>query len=346
MTEPSLERTLLTATNANRDQLLRTAVPPKTYAFVWRSYVKWLKNDPQIRAEQPPFLTRDNIHHYFTRVVACKKIVPGSAKRYVTALQWYADYDPTEGHASAVRGSFKVCDATVETALRAQKAHYRESGGSGNLGSDPHKGLKDVLSLPQRRRILQYIYRARTSDWGPASVNFTWGLNVAVRGDSSRKLNFCDLNVSRGYGPEEDGPLSRALLLVLRKGPVHKDRKDKDQQVGCWRHKHYELCSVFSTSAHVVWTLLEKRGQINFYHDDKTARCEWWDLPLIDWETYSGKFLLLLCNFCFLLLINTVLSRDCKFHTTNLQGLRNPQLQAYASSYQRYTVSRVNGSSP
>jgi hypothetical protein len=46
-------------------------------------------------------------------------------------------------------------------------------------------------------------------------VNFTWGLNVAVHGHSNRKMTYCDLNMSSGFGVEEDGPLSRALLLVL-----------------------------------------------------------------------------------------------------------------------------------
>ena len=151
-------------------------------------------------------------------------------------------------------------------------------------GADPHKGLKDVLTLTQRLQILRYIYNVRP-DWGEASVFFTWGLNAGVRGHSSRNVNLCDLNISSGYGAEKEGPLSRALLLILRKGDVHKDRKDTDQQVGCWRHKHYELCSVFATAAHVVWTLAN--SAVNFTHQNKNICATWWDMPLIDWGTYS-----------------------------------------------------------
>ena len=83
--------------------------------------------------------------------------------------------------------------------------------------------------------------------------------------------------------------MSRALLMVIRKGDIHKDRKDVDNQIGCWRHKEYVLCSVFATAAHVVWTL-SQNDTINFDHAQKKERAPWWDIPLIDWEEYGGKF--------------------------------------------------------
>ena len=91
--------------------------------------------------------------------------------------------------------------------------------------------------------------------------------------------------MSAGYGVEKEGPLSRTLLLIMHKGDVHKDRKDTDQQVGCWRHKHYELCSVFATAAHVVYTLCSKN--VSFLHENKKERAAWWDLPLVEWDSYS-----------------------------------------------------------
>jgi hypothetical protein len=130
-------------------------------------------------------------------------------------------------------------------------------------------GLKDVLSLPSvQLRILKYIYSERTANWGPAAVNFMWGLNVAIRGHTICKMTYCHLNMSSGFGAEEDGPLSRAHLLVLQKGDVQKDRKDKDNQVACWRHKHFESCSVFATAIHVVWSLVQNET-ISFLHENK-----------------------------------------------------------------------------
>jgi hypothetical protein len=76
---------------------------------------------------------------------------------------------------------------------------------------------------------------------------------------------------------------------VMRKGGIHKDRHDKDNQVCAWRHKNYLLCSVFATAARVIWTLRSRGDSINFLQPDKRARADWWNTPLIDWEEYNGK---------------------------------------------------------
>jgi hypothetical protein len=36
-----------------------------------------------------------------------------------------------------------------------------------------------------------------------------------------------------------------------------------------------------------LYRSLAQNETINFFHDDKNARADWWDLPLIDWDTYS-----------------------------------------------------------
>jgi hypothetical protein len=48
------------------------------------------------------------------------------------------------------------------------------------------------------------------------------GMNGALRGFSHHKLTVCDLNLTHGFGPEIDGPLSHALLLVLCQGDVRR----------------------------------------------------------------------------------------------------------------------------
>jgi hypothetical protein len=68
--------------------------------------------------------------------------------------------------------------------------------------------------------MMDYICSNR-ADWGPASVSFTWGNNAAVRGGSTRNLVFADMNLSNGYGPEEQGPMSRTLFLIMRKGGAY-----------------------------------------------------------------------------------------------------------------------------
>jgi hypothetical protein len=232
-------------------------------------------------------LTRNNIDHYFTRVITCRKGCTNTMRRVLNVLNWYAH---NREHVGA-NPEFSCSSPEVENALRTQKVFNQSAGGTGRPGSDPHLGLKDILPETDKVRMMEYIYRHR-NDWGAASVNFTWGINGAVRGASNRKLTLCDLNLSHGFGPERDGPLSRALLLVLRKGGIHKDRHETDKQVCTWRHINYLLCSVFSTASYVIWSLTQK-PDVSFFHVNKRSRAAWWDIPLIDWDAYGGECTLL-----------------------------------------------------
>jgi hypothetical protein len=72
-------------------------------------------------------------------------------------------------------------------------------------GSDPHKGLKDVLPAFESKILMRYVCDNR-NDWGPLSVSFTWGQNVALRGASMHKLVYAHLNLLYGFWTGERGP--------------------------------------------------------------------------------------------------------------------------------------------
>jgi hypothetical protein len=230
------------------------------------------------------YLTRKNIDAFFDGNVRHRTTGKSSMQKIIPALQWYSDHREHVG--AAVR--FVVKSPITEAVMKAQAAHFKSIGGSGNPGQDPHYGLKDNLSTQDRLKIMDFIYNQRAR-WGPQSFTFTWGNNAAIRGASNRKLVYADLRMSIGYGAEEQGKLSRALLVVLRKGPIHKDRHDKDDQVAVWRHKHYKLCTVFSTAAHILWSL-KQDNTINFLHADKSKRAPWWDKVIIDVQNKDGKY--------------------------------------------------------
>jgi hypothetical protein len=257
----------------------------KSYHYEYANFSKWVQAQPELNTPMPPFLTRINVDHYFSRVISHRVVCPNTARRVMNALDWYGTHREHVGADPA----FECKSALVEGALKSQKVYNDLNGGNSKPGSDPHMGLKDILPQSDKLLMMDYIYRKR-NDWGPASVNFTWGQNGAVRGASNRKLTLCDLNLSYGFGPERDGPLGRALLLVMRKGKLHKDRHETDKQVCCWRHKQYKLCSVFSTAAYVIWNLTQ-RHDISFLHaNKKNERASWWDIPLIDWDAYNGEY--------------------------------------------------------
>ncbi len=120
----------------------------------------------------------------------------------------------------------------------------------------------------------------------------------------------CDLNLSYGFGPEQDGPLGHVLLLAMRKGKLHKDRHGTDKEVCCWHHKQYKLCSVFSIAAHVIWNLTQI-PDISFMHENKkNTYATWWDIPLIDWEADNGEY------YCTVLIDVVSYSHDLPCFTT------------------------------
>ena len=252
-----------------------------TYQREYAKFVLWVDGNPELNA--PPYITRENIDHFFTIVVAKRPGGRNHINRVASAITWHAKHGPESIH---LPPDFKVKSSAVMKAMEAQRAYNASVGGTGNPGSDPQKGLKDNLSIPDRIRIMKYVYAHRADDWGPCSVSLNWGNNGAIRGASNRKLTYADLKISFGYGAEEEGRLSRSLILVLRKGEIHKTRSDTDHQVSCWRHKNYLLCSVFSTSAFVIWSL-SNNSSINFYQTDRSKAADWWTTPFIDWEVYS-----------------------------------------------------------
>jgi hypothetical protein len=268
---------------SNVARIRDNTVCDKAYTSEYNRYCSWVAKQPELHTSMAPFITRTNIDHYFTRVISRRLGVRNTVRRCVSALQWYASHREHIG----VDPAFVVDSPDVEEAMRAQKIHMMSFGSEASGGSDPHKGLKDILPLSEKLLIMRYIYRSRKNDWGAASVNFAWGQNGAVRGASNRKLKLSDLNISFGFGPEDYGRQARALLLVLRKGNIHKDRHETDDQVCAWRHKHYELCSVFSTAMYVI-SSVSQNPSLSFLHSNKSRRAPWWEIPLIDWDEYSG----------------------------------------------------------
>ena len=280
------------ANAANDAIILKQRNCDPSYRNEWNRFTKWVDGQPEL--EGPPYLKRTNIDHYYTIVVAKRRGTRNHIGRVCNAMNWFAKNNVTERN--ALHGThFVEKNDVVLRALEAQGAFNASVGGTGNPGADPQKGLKDNLCLPDRIRIMKYVY-ANRDDWGSCIVNLAWGQNGAIRGASNRKLTYADLKISHGYGAEESGPLARSLILVLRKGDVHKNRSDRDHQVSCWRHKNYVLCSIFATAAHVIWSLVNNTT-LNFYKPHKTKPADWWSTPLIDWNQYSEASNAMKCIF-------------------------------------------------
>ena len=181
---------------------------------------------------------------------------------------------------------FEVDSPIVQSCLAVQRTWWESRNEEDSL-ADPHGNLKDVLPLSERRKLMTYVHTKR-NDWLSTSISLVWGQNAAVCGASQRKWVLSDLRLSGGFGPGETESHARCLMLILRKGKVHKDRFSKKKQVSAWRHKDYLLCTVFNTAATVIWRLHTLGNSVNF-SKPRRGRPMWWDLELLDWTTYNGK---------------------------------------------------------
>jgi hypothetical protein len=243
---PNEQATTIAAVQAQAEQRQIDAflsVPPdSTVRQMYNRFTEWVDQAPDCNAtDDGKYVTRYNVDQYFLRCIPTRGGQDKYVRKNVSSIQWYVKYRE-QVHLPAAEQMTILNDA-VTAGLRTQVIYQLTNQEGVNRGADPHYGLQDSISNPDRKRIMDYIYNSRP-DWGPASFSYSWGLNAAVRGASNRSLVMADLNMSYAFGPELEGPTARALLLVLRKGEVHKDRHDTDKQVCCWRHKEPVLCSV------------------------------------------------------------------------------------------------------
>ena len=257
----------------------------QTYKAEYVKFCKWVRDNlPAEEQVDGLYLTRSNIDEYFSRFVVNRYGLKATITRIACSLQWfYTNVEQPGGPKLIVKSTLVV------ECISTQQDSHKSSARERHSGVDPHKGLKDLMPEEDVKKILTHMHKRR-NDWGSLAMSFTWGTNAGVRGASSRSLKLKDLNMSRGFGPERKGPRSRTLMLVLRKGDIHKDSHTTDKQVSVWRHRDYLLCAAFSSALHVIDTL-RANPTINFYHLNKKEPASWWNFPLIDYETLSQESL-------------------------------------------------------
>ena len=275
----------------NAEQVKELASCDATYKSEYKHYCNWVKRNPDFGIVEAPFVWPILVDNYFNVVVAERKGTKSTISRIPNALDFFwtkvesSDRIRLEMMGKILPEMGKLADREmVRGGIDLQQTRH-ELQGSSNPGSDPHKGLKDIIPENDLLRAMRYIYT--DNQWGPLAIHFLYGQNGAIRGASNHNLKYCDLKYSNGFVNE---PGESALLVIIRKGKVHKDRHEQDKQVCYWRHKRYCLCSVFATAAYVVWNLARDFG-IHFKHEDKKKRAPWWDTDLTDWNHYTSKYI-------------------------------------------------------
>jgi hypothetical protein len=191
----------------------------RSYSGEYKKYCEWVEESNHRRVGGgSKYINRAAIDAYFREKIISRGGQRNHINHIVSAIQWAHDDVEQPGGTS----KFVVRNGVVKAAINLQQENWKNGGSAVHLGSDPHRGLKDLMPLADKLMIAGHIHSGR-GDWGSLGMSFSWGCNAGVRGASSRKFVYADLNLSRGFGPEKEGPRSRCLMLVLRKGDAHKD---------------------------------------------------------------------------------------------------------------------------
>jgi hypothetical protein len=87
----------------------------KSYTCEYNNFVKWVKAQPKLTTPEAPFLTCNNVDHYFTCVVLTKTSSTNTTYRMMKALNWYGNHCKNIG---AVPEFDCMSPLLVEQALR------------------------------------------------------------------------------------------------------------------------------------------------------------------------------------------------------------------------------------
>jgi hypothetical protein len=144
---------------------------------------KWVQSQAAPVTPEAPFLSRDNVDHHFARVISRLAGLVNGMTRVINALEWHA---AKVEHVGAMP-AFVVRSPLVESALVLQKVFNVENGGAANPGSDPHKGLEDILPESSQLTCMRHIH-GECDDWRSSGLNFALGMQGAIRAASVTKF--------------------------------------------------------------------------------------------------------------------------------------------------------------
>jgi hypothetical protein len=270
----------------NRIKSLPSHTKNKNYLSNYKRFIKWVQdsvNDVVVNVEidthpvsnELIFVTQHNVEQYFAHAVVNYNGVMSTIRNHLNSLVHFRK------HYEYPLGISLEENAYIKYYISKQQ--FNASQSDRNIDSCPHNGIKDIMSKADILKIITTIYMFR-NDSLDLAFSFLWGINAGVRGSSSRAFNLSDLYVSEGYGPEDNPPRNKTLMLILRKGKVHKDKHTTCRLVGVHRHRDYKLCTVFATGL-IVIEMLRSNPNVQFIKSPNN-RALWWDIPINKYSDY------------------------------------------------------------
>jgi len=200
---PQAEATSSTIRNRIDDLALQNLIegskkPDPTYLSIWNMYKKWA-NERQDESSPifPPYCHRDILDLFFVSFIAKKSWAKSYARKHVSALQFFADYDVTEHAGKSPR--FIVETPTITQALDCMQTRL---GNEKKRSRDPHANLPtDILSYNDELKLLREGIINRIT-WADFAVSWTWGTSCFIRGHSMRASYARHLLTLDSYGAD------------------------------------------------------------------------------------------------------------------------------------------------
>ena len=269
----------------------------KSYTQEWNRFCKWVdvqrsSNGTELSSTGTKYLTRENIDRYFTIQVIKRRINGDSARRIVSALNWYAKHHEY----SATRGQdFVVDSAMVQTTidLLRERSYSRTQHARNFKKIDPHDDVPDSY-IPTTKWM-------QMMDVAIQKINYA-DLIVALattKGTLMRNANILNYTLSRymvveAFSPNalRDDPTDErcALQIIIRAEDMLKagdkrqaDKNKKTTYVAAVRHKHWKLCLI-GMNAVAMLMQLHDDNELNFMNKD------WQDRNIIGWTNYVSSY--------------------------------------------------------
>ena len=273
--EAEVARRIRETSAGNAQVVQENSKPDTTYEREWKRFKTFVDTGRAEKKLLPgdKYLTRQNVDLYFGLVVSKYAVVPDSARRVVSSLQWISNtYEHT-------LDKFEVESPEVLLALKAQMQHYGNKIAA--LIADPHANLPtDVLSDEDYDRAYDTILKR--INWEDLHLSWTTCDQTCVRFGSFAKFKLADIRLDRAHGPPKDtGPGKKQMVsIILRPRGVHKDRYKNTKVVGSWRHKKVYRCS---TGAIAMSLMVRFRNDPNLlsmnFYKNANGTVDWWKIP-------------------------------------------------------------------
>ena len=185
--EAEVARRILREASAGNAQVVQeNSKPDTTYECKWKHFKTFVDTGRAEKKILPgdKYLTRQNVDLYFGLVVSKYAVVPDSARRVISSLQWFSNtYEHT-------LDKFEVESPEVLLALKAQMQNYGNKIAALIVG--PHANLPtDVLSDEDYDRAYDTIIKR--INWEDLHLSWTTCDQTYVHYGSFAKFKLADI---------------------------------------------------------------------------------------------------------------------------------------------------------